>query len=111
MSFLYNMFYKVSTMRRIPAVSLSYIRDIFLKFWRHYATLYIFIIFNNQPFAEARLLVSSLLLRLTREEPPWGAEPRIEFGPALQQTDPLPTGLRHTLTELRHTLYLSYAAL
>jgi hypothetical protein len=35
------------------------------------------------------LLESSSLLRSAREEPPWGAEPRIELGPALQQADAL----------------------
>ncbi len=35
-------------------------------------------------------------------EPPCGAEPRIELGPALQQADALPTELRRTI--------LSYAA-
>ncbi len=38
------------------------------------------------------------------EKPPWGAEPRIELGPALQQAGALPTELRRTLTELRRTL-------
>ncbi len=36
------------------------------------------------------ILVSSSLLRSAREEPPQGAEPRIELGPALQQADALP---------------------
>ncbi len=66
-------------------------------------------IIHPSPFAVARLLVSSSLLRSAREKPPWGAEPRIELGPALQQADALPTELRRTLTELRGTL-LSYAA-
>jgi len=35
-----------------------------------------------------------------QEEPPWGAEPRFELGPALQQADALPTELRRTLIYL-----------
>jgi hypothetical protein len=31
------------------------------------------------------------------EKPPWGAEPSIDHGPALQQADALPTELRRTL--------------
>jgi hypothetical protein len=42
-------------------------------------------------------LVSSSLLRSPRQKPPWGDEPRIELGPALQQADSLPTEPRHTL--------------
>ncbi len=38
------------------------------------------------------------------EKPPWGAEPRIKHGPALQKADALPTELTRTLPELRHTL-------
>ncbi len=38
------------------------------------------------------------------EKPPWGAEPRIELGPALQQGKALQTELRPTLSELRRTL-------
>ncbi len=38
------------------------------------------------------------------KKPLWGAEPRIEVGPALQQADALPTELRRTLTDLRRTL-------
>jgi hypothetical protein len=37
-------------------------------------------------------------------EPPCGAEPRFELGPALQQAGALPTELRCTLTELRCTI-------
>ncbi len=43
------------------------------------------------------LLVSSSLLRSAKEEPPSGAEPRMELGPALQQADELPTELRRNL--------------
>jgi hypothetical protein len=69
----------------------------------HYATLFyiyylLILIHTLQPsfihpsrFAEACLLVSSSLLRSAREEPPWGAEPRIKLWPALQQPDALPT--------------------
>jgi hypothetical protein len=32
--------------------------------------------------------------RLSGAEPPWGAEPRFELGPALQQASALPTELR-----------------
>jgi hypothetical protein len=69
---------------------------------------FIYIFFNSfiqynhtfihpSPFAEARLLVSSSLLHSAREEPPWGAEPKIELRPALEQADALPTELRRTL--------------
>jgi hypothetical protein len=54
-------------------------------------------IIHPSPFAKARLLVSSSLLRSAREEPPCDAEQRIELGPALQQVDALPTELRRTL--------------
>jgi hypothetical protein len=39
-------------------------------------------------------------------EPPWGAEPRFELGPALQvqQAGALPTEPRRTQTEPRRTL-------
>ncbi len=37
-------------------------------------------------------------------EPPWGAEPRFELGPALQQASALPTEPHCTLTELHCTL-------
>ncbi len=49
-------------------------------------------------------------------KPPWGAKPRIELDPALQQADALPAELRRTLAELRRILtelrrsLLSYAA-
>jgi hypothetical protein len=43
------------------------------------------------------------------EDSPWGAEPRLKLGPALQQDRALPTELRSTLTELRCTM-LNYAA-
>ncbi len=36
-------------------------------------------------------------------EPPWGAKPRFELGPALQQASALPTYPRCTLTEPRCT--------
>jgi hypothetical protein len=55
-------------------------------------------------FAEA-----SSLLRSAREELLWGAEPRIELGPALQKADASPTAKLHP-TELRRT-QLSYDAL
>ncbi len=41
--------------------------------------------------------LSSTLLLSARDEPPWGYEPRIELGPALQQADALTTELRRTL--------------
>ncbi len=49
-------------------------------------------------------------------EPPWGAEPRFELGPAFEQASALPTKPRCTLTKPRCTLlrhaapWLSYAA-
>jgi hypothetical protein len=79
--------------------------------WLHYATLFyiyylLILIHTLQPsfnhpsrFAEACLLVSSSLLRSTRVEPPWGAEPRIELWPALQQADALPTDPLRTQRE------------
>jgi hypothetical protein len=36
-------------------------------------------------------------LKAQWEDPPCGAEPRIELGPALQQADALPTEPRHTI--------------
>ena len=87
-----------------------------LKVWWHYATLLTFIIFIDQSHstiihsfilhysAEACFFVSSSLLRSARDEPPCGAEPGIELGPALQQADTLSTELRRTLTDLRRTL-------
>jgi hypothetical protein len=48
-------------------------------------------------------------LKAQWEDPPCGAEPRIELGPALQQADALPTEQRRTITEQRRTI-LSNAA-
>jgi hypothetical protein len=57
------------------------------------------------PFAEASLhfLIACLL---SGETPPYGAEPGIELGPALQQADALPTEPRRTITEPRRTIIL-----
>jgi hypothetical protein len=44
-------------------------------------------------FAKASLLIA---LVLSGEKPPWGAEPRYELGPALQQASALPIELRCT---------------
>jgi hypothetical protein len=44
------------------------------------------------------------------EKPPWGAEPRIEPGQALQLADALPSELRRTLLRYVapfHSLYMS----
>jgi hypothetical protein len=41
-------------------------------------------------------ILSHPLLQTRREKLSWGAKPRIELGPALQQADPLPTELRRT---------------
>jgi hypothetical protein len=38
-------------------------------------------------------------------EPPWGAEPRFELEPVVQQASALPTEPRCTLTEPRCTLH------
>jgi hypothetical protein len=48
------------------------------------------------PFAEASL---HFFIACVAQwgEPPCGAEPRIELGPALQQADALPTEPRHTI--------------
>ncbi len=35
------------------------------------------------------------------EKPPWGAEPRIELGPAIHQVDALLTELRRTLNYIK----------
>jgi hypothetical protein len=43
-------------------------------------------------------------LKAQWEDPPCGAEPRIELGPALQQADALPTEPRRTITEPRRTI-------
>ncbi len=47
---------------------------------------------HQSPFAEASLSLHFLIaLVLSGEKPPCSAEPRIEFGSALQQADALPT--------------------
>jgi hypothetical protein len=76
-----------------------------LKVWCHYATLfdihyYLTIIHTVQSYIHSSFTIrrgppSYISSISAREEPPaWGAEPRIELGPALQQADaPLPTEL------------------
>jgi len=51
---------------------------------------------HPSPFAEVpfHFLIAG---QLSGKNPSWGAEPRIELGPALQRADALPTDLRHTL--------------
>jgi hypothetical protein len=43
-------------------------------------------------------------LKAQWEDPPSGAEPRIELGPALQQADALPTEPHRTITEPHRTI-------
>jgi hypothetical protein len=68
----------------------------------------IFIFFNNHSYST---IIHSFILHHSpkpvflyphrffaqQEKPPWGAEPRIKLGPALQQADALPNELRRTL--------------
>ncbi len=51
---------------------------------------------HPSPVAEASLHFLIALV-LSGEKPPWGAEPRFELGPAVQQASALPTELRCTL--------------
>jgi hypothetical protein len=100
---------------------------IFFFFFVAVATLFIyFVIFNTCipnrihtmipyihpfPFAEASLHFLIALV-LSGDKPPFGAEPRIELGPALQQADALPIEPRRTIKPRRtiratpHHVYL-----
>jgi hypothetical protein len=46
--------------------------------------------------------ISSSLCKLSGKNPPCGAEPRIELGPALQQADALATEPRRTIATPHH---------
>ncbi len=74
----------------------------FLKVWWPYATLFfVFIcLYTLDTFTHHSFIIHKLSLRpisissqLSAQwvEPPWGAEPRFELGPALQQASALPT--------------------
>ncbi len=91
--------------------------NIFLKVWWHCATLLVDfdIIYCIHSFHHIHTVLSSVVFRrgfspspnlwsVYWEEPPWGAEPRIELGPALQQADALPTE-NVAPSELRRTLW------
>jgi hypothetical protein len=53
-------------------------------------------IIYSKTFAKLRHISISSQLSAQRAEPPWGAEPRFELGPALQQANALPTEPRCT---------------
>jgi hypothetical protein len=55
--------------------------------------------FIHHSFINIRISMSSQL-SAQWAEPPWGAEPRFELGPALQQASALPTKPRCTLVFL-----------
>ncbi len=101
-----------------------------IKVWWHDATLFFFLfvlyfhkfrpLHSYSTFIRSdspRFLSISSSLVSSEGKPPYGAKPRIELGPALQQADALPSELRrtllsylrHTLSELRRTLVI-YAA-
>ncbi len=71
---------------------------------------------RRPPVAEVPVHLLTAAWSAQRENPSWGAEPRIELGSALQQADALPSELSRTFwtkmhtDELRRTL-LSYATL
>jgi hypothetical protein len=78
---------------------------LFLKF---IIFLHSFIQYNHTPFILHHSLRPVFLtphrVFAQQGEPPWDAETRFELGPALQQADALPTGLRRILTGLRRIL-------
>jgi hypothetical protein len=84
-----------------------------LKVWWQDATLFcLFFIFLYHTYIHTihlsvairwGLSPSPHRLKAQWEDPPCGAEPRIELGPALQQADALPTEPRRTITEPRRT--------
>jgi hypothetical protein len=96
-------------------VSLAHI--VFLKIWRHNATLFVFIASFIPSFMHSsmnhmcsihslRCSLDSSLLGLSRETfTAWGAEPGFETGTATQQPDAITNELFHS-----HTLPMSYAA-
>jgi hypothetical protein len=68
--------------------------------------LFVYFSYFVQTLIQSHDIIRRRSLRIAQwEKPPWGAEPRLELGPALQQADALalPTELRRTLA--------SYAAL
>jgi hypothetical protein len=92
----------------------------FFKVWWPNATLFAFIFlytvdtFIHHSFIHKHLLRPiSISSQLSAQwaEPPWGAEPRFELGPALQQASALPTEPHCTLTEPHCTLCVSFISL
>ncbi len=80
-------------------------RKKFLKVWWHAATLFIYFYINRADIQyfiyttrRAPLLLSSLLFRSV-EGLLWGAEPRFELGPAVQQAGALLSEPHRTLEE------------
>jgi hypothetical protein len=67
----------------------------FLKVWWQDATLFVQYIYPSV-FAGASLHLL-VACKLSGKNPPYGAEPRIELGPALQQADALPAEQRRTI--------------
>jgi hypothetical protein len=81
-----------------------------LKFYNSYSTF--ILSHSNSTFIRRHLPRSSPFSHRRSaqwENPPLGAAPRIELGPALQQADVLPTELCRTLYVLRCIVW-SYAA-
>jgi hypothetical protein len=81
-----------------------------LKVWWPYATLFAFIFLYTIQYIHSCIIHSSFIhkhslrpisifsqLSAQWAEPPWGAEPRFELGPALQKASALPTEPRCTL--------------
>jgi hypothetical protein len=50
---------------------------------------------HPSPFAEIFCYIVHNRQQAQWENPPWGADPRIELGPAFQQANALPTEQRH----------------
>ncbi len=85
------------------------------KIWWHAATLFIYFYINRADIQYFYILLGenhSCYLHCFRsvEGLLWGAEPRFELGPAVQQADALLSEPRRTLTEPRRTL-LNHACL
>jgi len=80
--------------------------DLFYDFWLYstYIHTITFVHYSHpSPVAEVHLQFPHCL-RAQWEKPPWGAEPRFELGPAIQQASALPIELRCSLIELRCSL-------
>jgi hypothetical protein len=82
---IYNFFFKVWW--QLPLFIFYY----FCLFHLHTFVITFIQNIHPSPFAEASLhFLHCLSLRV--KKPPWGAEPRFELGPAVQQASAIPTG-------------------